>query len=93
MYNSIEDNNDFLNEYERVVQPRRWQRIYKNILPNYSNNTEELIFTNKPHQKSIFSNKEKMAKPMQVLVCTEQKKQAQEKLIREIKEKITLAFI
>lgn len=48
-YNTQEDNNDFLVDYEKVVQPRRWERIYKSIMPKYTRNTEEAIFKNKDH--------------------------------------------
>mmetsp|Transcript_17686 Transcript_17686/g.16931 ORF Transcript_17686/g.16931 Transcript_17686/m.16931 type:complete len:85 (+) Transcript_17686:139-393(+) len=48
---SSDINNEFLYMYNKVVQPKRWQRVYRDITDDYSKNTQEVVFCDKEHQE------------------------------------------
>ncbi len=64
----FKEGGDFLSTYDKIVQPKRWQRSYKDVGRYYTQQTQSTVFQNKFHQGSIFQNKSTKT-PYEVFKC------------------------
>lgn len=73
-YNTQSDNNEFLATYDKIVQPKRWSKVYKSINPLYSKEAHETVFDNKQRQSYLFSSAPTNEKPFKVFLCEDRTK-------------------
>eukprot|EP00347_Sterkiella_histriomuscorum_P010745 403375083 len=80
---------DFLITYDRIVQPRRWQKPYTDIKSSYTNDTLESVFQSRENQNQLFKEP-KQRKPYQVFRCKSKTKIEQGKnlIMESLKHKI-----